>query len=40
MLKVTNDAIEVVLASSLLTLNYFKSSPSFPIVDFELVNIC
>ena len=32
--------IEVVLVSSLLTLNYFKSSPSFPIVDFELVNIC
>ena len=34
------DAIEVVLVSLLLTLNYFKSSPSFPIVDFELVNIC
>ena len=26
--------------SSLLILNYFKSSSSFPIVDFEQVNIC
>ena len=26
--------------SSILTLNYFKSPPSFPIVDFEQVNIC
>ena len=34
------DVIEVVLVSSLLTLNYFKSFPSFPIVDFEQVNIC
>ena len=34
------DVIEVVLVSSLLNLNYFKSSPSFPIVDFEQVNIC
>ena len=34
------DIIEVVLVSSLLTWNYFKSSPSFPIVDFEQVNIC
>ena len=34
------DVIEVVLVSSLLTLNYFKSSSSFPIVDFEQVNIC
>ena len=34
------DAIDVVLVSSLLTLNYFKPSPSFPIVYFELVNIC
>ena len=25
---------------SLLTLNYFKSFPSFPIVDLEQVNIC
>ena len=34
------DVIEVVLVSSLLTLNYFKSFPSFPIVDFEQVKIC
>ena len=34
------DVIEVVLVSSLLSLNYFESSPSFPIVDFEQVNIC
>ena len=34
------DVIEVVLVSSLLNLNYFKSSPSFPTVDFEQVNIC
>ena len=33
------DVIEVVLVSSLLTLNYFKSFSSFPIVDFEQVNI-
>ena len=26
--------------SSLLTLNYFTTFPSFPIVDFEQVNIC
>ena len=26
--------------SSLLTLNYFKSYPRFPIVDFEQVTIC
>ena len=26
--------------ASLLTLNYFKSFPSFSIVDFEQVNIC
>ena len=26
--------------SSLLTLNYFIRFPSFPIVDFEQVNIC
>ena len=26
--------------SSLLTLNYFKSFPSFSIIDFEQVNIC
>ena len=30
----------VVLVSSLLTLNYSKPFPSFPIVDFEQVNIC
>ena len=34
------DVIEVVLVASLLTLNYLKSFPSFPIVDFEQVNIC
>ena len=34
------DVIEIVLVSSLLTLNYFKSSPSFPIVHFEQLNIC
>ena len=34
------DVIEVVLVSSLLTLNYFTLFPSFPIVDFEQVNIC
>ena len=28
------------LVSSLLTLNYFTSSPNFPVVDFEQVNIC
>ena len=33
------DVIEVVLVSSLLTLNYFKSFSSFPIVDFEQINI-
>ena len=32
--------IEVVLVSSLLILNYFTPFPSFPIVDFEQVNIC
>ena len=26
--------------SSLLTLNYFTPFPSFPIVDFEQVNVC
>ena len=34
------DVIEVVLVASWLTLNYLKSSPSFPIVDFEQVDIC
>ena len=34
------DVIKVVLMSSLLFLNYFRSSPSFPIIDFERVNIC
>ena len=34
-----NGVIEVVLVSPLSTLNYFKSSPSFSIVDFEQVNI-
>ena len=34
------DVIEVVLVSSLLAFNYFKSSPSFPIVDFVQINIC
>ena len=34
------DVIEIVLVSSLLILNYFKSSPIFPVVDFEQVNIC
>ena len=34
------DVIEVVLVSSLLTLSYFKSSPKFPIVDFEQINMC
>ena len=38
--KYQKDAIEVVLVSLLLTLNYFKSSPSFPIAGFEQVNIC
>ena len=33
------DVIEVVLVFSLLTVNYFKSSPSFHLVDFEQVNI-
>ena len=33
------DVIEVVLVSSLLTLNYF-TFPSFSIADFEQVNIC
>ena len=33
------DVIEFVLVPSLLTLNYFKSSLSFPIVNFEQVNI-
>ena len=34
------DVIEVVLVSSLFPLNYFRLFPSFPIVDFETVNIC
>ena len=34
------DVFEVVLMSSLFTLNYFRPFPSFPIVDFESVNIC
>ena len=34
------DVIKVVLVFSLLTLNYFKSSPSFPIVASGQVNIC
>ena len=33
-------AIKVVLVSSLFTLKYFRSFPSFPIADFEQVNIC
>ena len=34
------DVIEVILVSSLSTLSFLKSSHSFPIVDFEQVNIC
>ena len=34
------DVIEVVLMYSLLTSNYFKYFPSFPVVDFEQTNIC
>ena len=34
------DVMEVVLAVSLLTLNYFTPFPSFPIGDFEQVNSC
>ena len=46
MFKVKNEdtrktsVIEVVLLSSVLNLNYFKTFPSFPTVDFEQVNIC
>ena len=32
--------IEFVLVTLSLTLNYFRPSPNFPIVDFEQVNIC
>ena len=39
-MRYQKDVIEVVLVSSLLYLNYFKSFSSFPIVDFEQVNIC
>ena len=34
------DVIEVVLVSLLLALNNFKSSTSFPMVDFEQIDIC
>ena len=37
--KYQKGVIEIVLVSSLLNLNYFKSFPSFPIIGFEQVNI-
>ena len=46
MFKVNNEdirktsVIEVILVSSVLSLNYLKSFPSFPVVEFEQVNIC
>ena len=38
--KYLKDVIEIVLVSSLLTLNYFRFPPSFPIVHFKQLNIC
>ena len=37
--KYQKGVIEIVVVSSLLNLNYFKSFPSFPIIGFEQVNI-